>query len=272
MLPEAQRNLLILKDTELPYPELWLQVYVSGPPQDARGFAEMFIRSRCVKATDPTKADLVVFTGGPDVNPIYYASDDPYPVPHHSVSFDSARDAEDIRLYEKCLSEGVPMFGVCRGAQFLHVMNGGKLYQHVDGHTGDHHIWDKQSRNHIEKVSSVHHQSCIPNPDGGMEVLAVTYKSKKRWLDNVQYEEGLGDDVEAFFYRDTCCLGVQGHPEYAGYHRFMKWTLDKIQEYIVCSPDLTCNKDANGSTQWRLKKEIRDERDAKWTKQKQEMN
>lgn len=264
---ESSRKVTVLKDTKLDYPELWMSVYISGPPQDARGFADMFVRARCRKAETPETADLVVFTGGPDVSPIYYADDEPYPVPHHSVSSDLNRDAEDIRLYEKCLDLGIPMFGVCRGAQFLHVMNGGKLYQHIDNHTGDHHIWDTKAKQSVEKVSSVHHQSCRRNDAGGMEVIAVTYKSKRRWLDNVEYEDGLGDDIEAFFYRDTCCLGVQGHPEYSGYHRYMKWSLDKIHEYIVCSPDLTSVKTVDGVTVWRIKKEVRDERDAKWAQQ-----
>lgn len=243
-------RVLLVKDTYLKYPELWMSVYIEGPSIDTQNFPDMFARARCFKADSPDKADLVVFTGGPDVNPKLYGEEK-----HPSTQVDDIRDAENVSLYNYCYKNGIPMLGVCRGAQFLHVMNGGKLFQHVDGHYGDHFIFDVKDRTKIEKVSSVHHQMCRNNPSGGMEVIATSSRSRNRWYDFAIHEQGMQMDIEAFFYRDTCCFGVQGHPEYKGYFEFAKWTLDYLNKFINENPDIVVvNKN------YRLKQDILDMR------------
>jgi hypothetical protein len=98
------------------------------------------------------------------------------------------------------------------------LLNGGKLYQDVDGHNGPHAMWDVNEKEFIQNVSSVHHQMCMDNKEGGMEILGFLTRHLERWLNAKEVEQGgQQSDIEAFFYRDTCCFGVQGHPEYAGY-------------------------------------------------------
>lgn len=251
------RSITLMRDTNLLFPELWLEVYVEGDAVEQAAFAEMFIRAKCTKADHPTNADLVVFTGGSDVNPVYYGEDK-----HPSTFFAPQRDVEDMKLYELCYNEGIPMFGVCRGAQFLHVMNGGKLFQDVDNHVGDHPIWDSRKKKMINRVSSVHHQACISNRENGMEVIADSFKSTTRWKNPHDKVIGNMADIEAFFYRDTCCLGVQGHPEYRGYFEFLKWTLEQIQDLIVENPDLELRDKCR-----RIKRDILEER-TKWVQGK----
>lgn len=217
----------------LDYPELYLEVYIAGSPNVERMFADMFTRARCSRAPSPEKADLVVFTGGPDVWPGLYGEDS-----HALTRSDQERDSKDLNLYTLCEDEGIPMFGVCRGAQFLHVANGGKLLQHVNNHYGDHQIYLLDEKRTLSKVSSTHHQMCIPNDS--MKVLADSSAASERWYSATEHTMNENrQDPEAFFYRDTCCLGVQGHPEYAGYEEYAKWCLDKINEYIVENPDIT---------------------------------
>lgn len=256
------RPVTIMRDTTLSFPELFMEVYVEGDSTEQRRFAKMFIKSRCTKADKPEDADLVVFTGGDDVNPSLYGE-----TPHRSTRWSDFRDRKDIELYKLCLEKGIPMFGVCRGAQFLHVMNGGKLYQDIDEHVGDHSIYDIKKKIVIPKVSSVHHQSVIPDTSLGIEVLADTVKTGERWRNPTSMSEGTHHDVEAFFYRDTCCFGVQGHPEYEGYHSFLKWTLDKLEELIGKNPDL----ELEGRNR-RLKKSFREERDARLNDKKRKLN
>jgi gamma-glutamyl-gamma-aminobutyrate hydrolase PuuD len=192
----------------------------------------MFVRTGCYKADTPEEADLVVFGGGSDLDPKLYREE------RHGMTFyDSARDDSDMLLYLKCLELGIPMMGVCRGAQFLHVMNGGKLFQDVDGHYGPHKLHVLGDCQLIEKVSSVHHQSCIQNVKNGMKVLAVCHESKERWLNDKVKETGPKPDIEAFFYRDTGCFGVQGHPEYAGYNKYTQWCLEQINDLFLTNPD-----------------------------------
>jgi gamma-glutamyl-gamma-aminobutyrate hydrolase PuuD len=233
-LGSETRRVQLHLDHGIEFPELWMDIHIHGPAWEERLFAEMFARARCRKALSPEEADVVVFTGGPDVDPILYGE-----TRHHSTHTDPARDASDMAMYKLCYEKGIPMFGVCRGMQFLHVMNGGKLYQDVDGHTGDHPCWDAVRCVMIPKVSSVHHQMCIVEEGKpGPLVLLESSRAKIRRLNATENMMGVSQDCEAFWYRDTVCLGVQGHPEYRGYHQFAKWCFDRIHDYIAVNPDL----------------------------------
>ena len=247
------RRVTLIKDTMLEYPELYLEVFVAGDTavvNDEARFAGMFARSGCKRADSVLEADLVVFGGGSDVCPALYGESK-----HSTTYFNDLRDSSDMALYMMCLEHGIPMFGVCRGAQFLHVMNGGKLFQDVNNHCGDHGIFDLKKKVRIEKVSSVHHQMVRPNVLNGMEVIATSALSTKRHKNADTFDIGLQSDIEAFFYRDTCCVGVQGHPEYANYHFYTKWCLDLIQDCVVTNPDI----DFEGSFR-RIRKDLREER------------
>lgn len=234
-----RRTITFLRDHELEYPDLYMGVYVapdwSVKDEEAR-FARMFARSGCYKADTIEEASLVVFGGGTDVEPLLYGESNEHK--HPSVYYSSERDAADMEIYVKCRDLGIPMMGVCRGAQFLHVMNGGKLYQDIDGHQGGHKAWALRERQTIENVSSVHHQSCMFNRENGMELLLTTSsKTTFRWLNADVKLKKPTMDVEAYFYRDTGCFGVQGHPEYTGYNKFTVWCLERINDLFLTSPD-----------------------------------
>lgn len=244
------KQMLFVRDTSIQFPELWINVYVSGPPIDSAGFAEMFARSRCFKANNPDEADLVVFTGGPDVNPSYYSQSKV----HSSVYVDDRRDEKDLELYAKCYDDGIPMTGVCRGAQFGHVMNGGSLYMDVDNHQSDHLMY---TGDETISVSSVHHQMCKYNED--MDLIGWSEGvSSVRSVSATMVDKGPNKDIEAFFYRDTCFFGVQGHPEYKGYLPFTHWYLSQIEHLIMHNPDVVLDKSKGV---YRLKEELRRERD-----------
>jgi len=229
-MKKGERSVLVMKDHTLDFPELDLCVKVLGPPWDTRGFPALFVRSYCKGVENIEDADFVVFTGGPDVNPEYY-HEKPY-----KYQGDEERDYSDIVAYMTCLDQGIPMVGVCRGAQFLAVMNGASLAQDIDGHTGDHSMYDVKNKQWLDKVSSIHHQCVLPCP--GMEVLGYTNMSTFKDLNETKRIVSKGPDVEAFFFRDTCCFGVQGHPEYKDYPYFSKWFLDRINDLIILNEDL----------------------------------
>jgi gamma-glutamyl-gamma-aminobutyrate hydrolase PuuD len=81
------------------------------------------------------RLDGVLLSGGPDVAADRYGAL-PHPragAPHHS------RDAAELAVLERALAAGLPVLGVCRGAQLLNVALGGTLHQHlpdVVGHDG----------------------------------------------------------------------------------------------------------------------------------------
>lgn len=246
------RTITVMEDTLLEFPSLYLDVFIQADNSEYRQFAELFTRANCTRAVSPEVADLIVFGGGVDVNPVLYGE-----LEHPSTYWDSARDKMDMDLYDYAFRSGIPMLGVCRGAQFGHVMHGGKLYQDVNGHYSDHSMWDLRGRNKVERVSSVHHQACIrPENNPDFTLLGAARESSKRYLNDTEFETGPKTDVEAFFYRSTHFLGVQGHPEYRGYYGFAKWTLDMIEELIVNSPDI---KHLSGKG-LRIKSELIEER------------
>jgi len=238
VLDKDKRKLKIMRESKLEWPQLYMDVHFIGDSSEATNFAIMFSKAVCRKADSLEKADLVVFGGGIDVNPSLYGKSR-----HASVSSISYhRDTADMEAYYKCLELGIPMLGICRGAQFLWVMNGGELFQDVDGHYGDHNLWDVHEMKMIHGVSSVHHQMCkktegMSKPD----LLAVASSiSKKRWNDANSYQEGKDiNEIEAFFIPETICLGIQGHPEYHGYQNFALWALKQVQKCILTNENVS---------------------------------
>lgn len=77
--------------------------------------------------------DGFLFAGGVDVDPSNYGEKKEY----DSVEVDCDRDAFEFALWERIYPEGKPIFGICRGIQFINVALGGSLYQHIDGHSQD---------------------------------------------------------------------------------------------------------------------------------------
>jgi len=213
-------------------PELWHDVFIAGPLEDQKMFANIFIQARCRKADELKYADFVVFSGGADVNPKLYGEE-----PHARTYYDDMRDQNDIALFNWCVLHGVPMVGVCRGAQFIHVMQGGKLFQDVDGHQKAHPMHDIIHDQVIHTVSSVHHQMVIPKAE--MTIVGVSkHISNKRWRNPRQCDVDLTHETEAYFYKDICAFGVQGHPEYSGYPEYTLWFFEMLNKYIAENPDL----------------------------------
>lgn len=223
--------------------ELWQTVHVVGP-ENGPSFAQMLARAKCKKSEDGVQdADIVFFTGGAvDIHPMMYGVD-PNDT-HENVWFDNPACVdtmmEYIETWQECFYLGIPMVGICLGAQFLAVMNGSKLYQDVDGHNSDHPLYCQRTGKTIWESSSVHHQMVIE--DNIMKVLATTCESNERWRNRTQCDLVIdkpdAEDVEAFWYEVTCSLGFQGHPEYQGYPDYTEWCLQQIQHYIIENPRL----------------------------------
>lgn len=79
--------------------------------------------------------DGLVITGGKDIDPAVYGQE-----PHADTDEPCRlRDAWEFALLRGALVRGLPVLGICRGAQVLNVALGGTLHQHlpdVIGHDG----------------------------------------------------------------------------------------------------------------------------------------
>jgi putative glutamine amidotransferase len=75
-----------------------------------------------------SRLDGLVLTGGTDIDPSLYGC---APSPELG-EVDLDRDLWELALLRAALAQGVPVLGICRGAQLLNVGLGGTLTQHVE--------------------------------------------------------------------------------------------------------------------------------------------
>lgn len=238
MTKDEPKVIVVQQATKPERTELYHTVHVVGP-ENGPAFAQMLARAKCTKSKNGVQdADIVFFTGGSvDVHPLLYGAD-PNDA-HESVWFESEACTktmmEYIQVWQECFYLGIPMVGVCLGAQFLAVMNGAKLFQDIDNHNSGHNMHCIRTGTVIDDISSVHHQSVIK--DKHMQVIGASYESNERWKNrrecNLVIDKPDEEDVEAFWYEDTMCLGFQGHPEYSGYPEYTEWCMKQIEHYII---------------------------------------
>lgn len=142
--------------------------------------------------TEPKKEDCLVLWGGEDIATEIY---DEKPQTHLSPYRKSKRDNYEISFIQKALSLNIPMIGVCRGAQLINCILGGKLIQDVKHHNGNLHLL-KTYNNKSISTNSAHHQALIVTNEA--EVLAKAF-----------------DEIpEIIWYPKYKALLIQGHPEW----------------------------------------------------------
>lgn len=158
-------------------------------------------------------ADIVVFTGGTDISPTIYGEQ----ILHSKTQRpDTARDNLEVRLYNLGLAKRKTLVGICRGAQLLNCLNGGKLFQHVDGHVGTTHgvrYTDRSGDQYDIVVTSDHHQ--MMRPGEGSKVIGYAKKSTERNTALAKFfrrDEEI--DPEIVWYPLTKTLCYQPHPEW----------------------------------------------------------
>lgn len=164
------------------------------------------------------EADGLVLGGGGDVSPLLYGGD-----PGNSTlqGVNPLRDANEVELVHHALQKGVPVLGICRGAQVINVVRGGTLVQDVRRDIGtslNHHGPEETLHTALHtvevaadsllsrllcisgavEVNSAHHQA-IAIIGGGLRVSA-------------QAADGVIEAIEST-ESDEILLGVQWHPE-----------------------------------------------------------
>lgn len=151
------------------------------------------------------KCNAFVFIGGRDYPPEYYGEQK-----HKKTKvLPEKRYETDFMLADMVLMTGMPVLGICAGHQLINIVLGGKLLQHIEGHSDEiYHKADISEGSRILKsifrnrrllVNSSHHQALNPGHIGrGLKVCAVS-------------GDGTVEAVEGTGRRKI--LGVQWHPE-----------------------------------------------------------
>jgi putative glutamine amidotransferase len=106
-------------------------------------------------------ADIVIFTGGGDVAPLFYGETN-----FHSFC-DISRDEHEFYIFDEAIKLKKTIVGVCRGHQLINVALGGNLYQDMFSNLGINHNskianWKYSNpllANLYININSMHHQA-----------------------------------------------------------------------------------------------------------------
>ncbi len=79
----------------------------------------------------PADFDALCLTGGGDIEPRRYGD----PAAPETDDLDPDRDELELGLLRAAFDRDLPVLGICRGFQLINVAMGGKLLQHVEGHS-----------------------------------------------------------------------------------------------------------------------------------------
>lgn len=170
--------------------------------------------------------DLVIFWGGEDIATSLY-NEKPK---HTSLEWPSMRDVYERVVFNNAVKHNKPMVGICRGAQFLCALNGGKLWQDVNNHGRTHKLYVQGGD--VLTCTSTHHQQMRPSPR--MELVAFAKESTVKKAETEQ--EGASIDPEIVFDPVTKSLMIQGHPEYLSHSSdFSKLSFNLIKTYLGVS-------------------------------------
>lgn len=180
---------------------------------------------------NPKDIDLVLFTGGEDVNPQYYSEQI-----GKYTSINNDRDVKEIDTFHKFKNYSL-LLGICRGNQLLTVLSGGRLIQHVEGHCRDHSI---VLNNRVKyNMTSSHHQMIYPfdlNKDSYELIGYSEYFKSHTYLNGNNEEIDLPKDFlepEIVYYKNTNALCIQGHPEWSHCEtRTSSMCLNLIDKYL----------------------------------------
>lgn len=176
-------------------------------------YAHLFEQMGMDQTIQFNEADLFVFTGGEDVSPGLYNH-----IPHHTTHSNSYRDVKEAGYFDIAEETGIAMVGICRGAQFLNVMNGGTMYQNVSMHTREHPLIIDEDGTTI-MVSSTHHQMMKP-AENAIILATANEKGHREWwnpeADKFESAYFPTDDVEVVLYESSKSLCFQPHPEFIG--------------------------------------------------------
>lgn len=178
-------------------------------------------------------ADIILFTGGEDVDPSLYGENK-----GKYTYINKLRDLAEEHTFESSRDDQLKI-GICRGSQFLTVMNGGKLIQHVNNHgiSGIHKININDEKIKEIEITSTHHQMMYPfnlNKED-YEIIGYSDKRATMYLNGDNQNINIDKDFvecEIVYYNKTNSLCIQGHPEMMDKNKY-KETITYLNNLIL---------------------------------------
>ena len=182
-----------------------------------------------IKPEDLTTSGFLVVWGGEDIHPSLYRR----PIMGAHVGKDpSRRDVSEWNLMQRAISLGLPILGICRGAQMACAAAGGILIQDVSGHGSGHAI--KTVEGDIMFTSSMHHQMMFLK-DTKHTLVAWSHPQRSDVFTGLNKEEESyfdGIEPEVVLFPTIKCLAVQGHPEWLDakcpFNQYVQSVFDKL--------------------------------------------
>lgn len=169
--------------------------------------------------------DGILFSGGGDVHPDAYGSQD-----HPLVAgVDTDRDRVELDAFSLASKSQLPFLGICRGFQLINVALGGTLYEDIlDQHPGalDHRYQDGKPRDYLAHPVKVSPHSCLAEITGKteIEVNSMHHQGVRRLAAGLQASAVAPDGIiEAFeLPGHPFGMAVQWHPECLQGHQPMQ--------------------------------------------------
>lgn len=165
---------------------------------------------------DLERVDGVIIGGGDDIAPQLYGAS-----LEMTARLDPDRDRMEHDIAQQALSDGIPVLGICRGAQMLNIAAGGTLHQDA---------WSLYPEAQPVKTILPRREICVEQASqlaarlGGtpMRVNALHTQAVHRLGESFRVAardtHGMVQAIERC--RDPFALGVQWHPEHLFYaHR-----------------------------------------------------
>lgn len=195
---------------------------------DHWGYADPF-RDTFEFVDSPEKCDVIMLTGGSDILPSHYGEKE-----NKRTYTSPTRDKYELEAFNYGKQHGKGFLGICRGAQLLTALAGGKVIQHIDNHTSTHSVVTVDGK--VMLTSSLHHQMMYPWPIQNWKLLAwADVPRSGRYLngddENIKLPEP--KEPEVTFYPDIKALCIQGHPEMMSPDApFVQWCNQQAKELL----------------------------------------
>lgn len=139
----------------------------------------------------------------------------------HRRGYDQARDELETRLLRRALNKGIPVLGICRGAQLLNVVLGGSLHQHIETfYDEEPHLRTLLPRKQIRveahsRLSRIlGKDECYVNALHRQAVAQLGEHVKVVARDGSGVVQAIEYTRSDFAGETSFALGVQWHPEY----------------------------------------------------------